>query len=147
LAEHPDQWEALRHDRRLVGSAVEELLRWTTPVVYFMRTATRDVEVRGVRIGAGEPVVLLYASANRDHDEFGPSADRFDVARNPNRHMAFGFGPHFCIGAALARLEGRVLLEELLDRFARVERAGPVERSASPVIAGIQRAPLVFHAA
>jgi cytochrome P450 len=147
LAEHPDQWRSLRDDRGLVGSAVEELLRWTTPVVYFMRTATRDVEVRGVRIRAGEPVVLLYASANRDEDAFGPSADRFDVARKPNPHLAFGFGPHFCIGAALARLEGRVLLEELLDRFARVERAGPVERSASPVIAGITRSPLVFHAA
>ncbi|TML86350.1 MAG: cytochrome P450 [Actinobacteria bacterium] len=147
LAERPDQWQALRDDRRRVVTAVEELLRWTTPVVYFMRTATRDVEVRGARIGEGEPVVLLYASANRDRDEFGPSADEFDVTRSPNRHMAFGFGPHFCIGAALARLEGRVLLEELLDRFARVESGGPVERSASPVIAGIQRAPLVFHAA
>ena len=147
LAEQPEQWQALREDRGLVASAVEEFLRWTTPVVYFMRTATRDVEVRGVRIRAGEPVVLLYASANRDRDEFGPSADRFDVARRPNHHMAFGFGPHFCIGAALARLEGRVLLEELLDRFVRVERAGPIERTASPVIAGINRAPLVFHAA
>jgi cytochrome P450 len=147
LAERPDQWQALRDDRRRVVTAVEELLRWTTPVVYFMRTATRDVEVRGARIGEGEPVVLLYASANRDRDEFGPSADEFDVTRSPNRHMAFGFGPHFCIGAALARLEGRVLLEELLDRFARLESGGPVERSASPVIAGIQRAPLVFHAA
>jgi cytochrome P450 len=147
LADHPDQWQALRDDRRLVAPAVEEFLRWTTPVVYFMRTATRDVDVRGERIGPGEPVVLLYASANRDDDQFGPSADRFDVARSPNHHMAFGFGPHFCIGAALARLEGRVLLEELLDRFTSVERAGPVERTASPVIAGIQRAPLVFHAA
>jgi cytochrome P450 len=147
LAGHTDQWQALRDDRRLVATAVEEFLRWTTPVVYFMRTATRDVEMRDARIRAGEPVVLLYASANRDDDEFGPSADRFDVARHPNRHIAFGFGPHFCIGAALARLEGRVLLEELLDRFARVEAAGPVERTASPVIAGIQHAPLVFHAA
>jgi cytochrome P450 len=147
LAGHTDQWQALRDDRRLVAAAVEEFLRWTTPVVYFMRTATRDVDVRDARIRAGEPVVLLYASANRDDDEFGPSADRFDVARHPNRHIAFGFGPHFCIGAALARLEGRVLLEELLDRFARVEAAGPVERTASPVIAGIQHAPLVFHAA
>ena len=119
LAEHPEQWQALREDRGLVASAVEEFLRWTTPVVYFMRTTTRDVEVGGVHIGAGAPVVLLYASANRDADEFGPSADRFDVARRPNHHMAFGFGPHFCIGAALARLEGRVLLEELLNRFAR----------------------------
>ena len=91
-----------------------------------------------MQIGAGEPVVLLYASANRDDDEFGPSADRFDVARQPNHHLAFGFGPHFCIGAALARLEGRVLLDELLDRFARVEPAGPVERSA---VAGDRRHP------
>jgi cytochrome P450 len=145
LAEQPEQWQALRDDRSLVASAVEEFLRWTTPVVYFMRTATRDVEVRGVQIRSGDPVVLLYASANRDADEFGPSADRFDAARRPNHHLAFGFGPHFCIGAALARLEGRVLLEELLDRFSRVERAGPIERTASAVIAGINRAPLVFH--
>jgi cytochrome P450 len=147
LAEHPREWQALRADRTLVASAVEEMLRWTSPVVYFMRTATRDVEVRGAPIRAGDAVVLLYASANRDEDVFGPSADRFDVGRRANPHLAFGFGPHFCIGAALARLEGRVLLEELLDRFPRVERAGPVERTASPVIAGISRSPLVFHAA
>jgi cytochrome P450 len=147
LAEHPDQWDALRDDRSLVSSAVEEFLRWTTPVVYFMRTTTREVAVRGVEIGAGEPVVLLYASANRDEDEFGPTAGAFDVGRRPNHHLAFGFGPHFCIGAALARLEGRALLDELVERFDRVEPAGPVQRTASPVIAGIRRAPLVFHAA
>ena len=147
LAEHPDQWQALRDDRSLVTPAVEEFLRWTTPVVYFMRTATHPVEVRGVQIGAGEPVVLLYASANRDEDEFGARADRFDVTRRPNHHLAFGFGPHFCIGAALARLEGRILLEVMLERFSGVEPVGPVERTPSSVIAGIRRAPLVFHAA
>ena len=147
LAEHPDQWAALYNDRSLVAPAVEEFLRWTTPVIYFMRTATRPVEVRGVQIGAGDPVVLLYASANRDEDAFGAQADRFDVTRTPNHHLAFGFGPHFCIGAALARLEGRILLEVLLERFSRVEPAGPVERTRSSVIAGIRRAPLVFHAA
>ena len=91
---------------------------------------------------AGEPVLMLYASANRDESVFGPTADRFDAARDPNPHVAFGFGPHFCIGAVLARLEGRVLLEELLARFGSVERAGPVVRTPSPVIAGVRSAPL-----
>ncbi len=89
---------------------------------------------------------MLYASANRDESVFGPTADRFDSARDPNPHVAFGFGPHFCIGAVLARLEGRVLLEELLSRFGSVESAGPVIRSASPVIAGVRSAPMVFGA-
>jgi cytochrome P450 len=144
LAEHPEQWARLRADGGLVATALEEILRWTTPVIYFMRTATRDVEIRDVAIAAGDPVVLLYASANRDEDEFGPTAGEFDVGRHPNHHVAFGFGQHFCLGAALARLEGRVLLEELTARFAGVELAGPVERSGSNVIAGIARAPVRF---
>ena len=127
-------------------TAVEEILRWTSPVVYFMRTATRATEMRGQRIAAGDPVVLLYASANRDEDEFGPTAGDFDVGRHPNHHVAFGFGHHFCLGAALARLEGRVLLEELTARFGSVELAGPVERSGSNVIAGITSAPVRFSA-
>lgn len=120
------------------------MLRWTTPVVAFMRTTTGEVELAGRRLGPGEPVLMLYASANRDESVFGPSADRFDAGRDPNPHVAFGFGPHFCIGAVLARLEGRILLEELLARFASVEIAGPVVRTASPVIAGVRSAPLVF---
>ena len=88
---------------------------------------------------------MLYASANRDETVFGPTSDTFDAARDPNPHVAFGFGPHFCIGAVLARLEGRILLEELLARFASIEPAGPVVRTASPVIAGVRSAPLVFH--
>jgi len=144
LAERPDQWERLRANRALVPSAVEEMLRWTTPVISFMRTTTRDTELAGQAIGAGDPVLMLYASANRDEAQFGASAGEFDVGREPNHHVAFGFGTHFCIGAMLARIEGRVLLEELLDRFATVELAGAVERSHSSVIAGVKAAPMVL---
>jgi cytochrome P450 len=89
---------------------------------------------------------MLYASANRDESVFGATAERFDAARDPNPHVAFGFGAHFCVGAVLARLEGRILMEELMGRFATVEVDGPVVRTASPVIAGIKSAPLVFGA-
>ena len=89
-------------------------------------------------------MLLVYASANRDETVFGPNADELWIERHPNPHVSFGFGPHFCLGAALARLEARVVLGELLDRFETLEPAGPVERTASPVIAGVRRAPLVF---
>ncbi len=150
FAGQPDQWSALRSrysDRapRALAVAVEEMLRWTTPVVSFMRTTTRPTELGGQQLGAGEPVLMLYASANRDESVFGPTADRFDAARDPNPHVAFGFGPHFCIGAVLARLEGRILLEELLARFDSIELTGPVVRTASPVIAGVRSAPMVFR--
>jgi cytochrome P450 len=123
------------------------MLRWTTPVVAFMRTTTRPVELAGEALPADAPVLMLYASANRDESVFGPTAEQFDGARDPNPHVAFGFGAHFCIGAVLARLEGRILLEELLARFATMTVAGPVVRTASPVIAGVRSAPLVFGAA
>ena len=152
FADTPGEWAALRSrflaaSPRSVPLAIEEMLRWTTPVVAFMRTTTRPVELGGVSLEADEPVLMLYASANRDESVFGPSADRFDAGRDPNPHVAFGFGPHFCIGAVLARLEGRILLEELLARFGSIESAGPVVRTASPVIAGVRSAPLVFGAA
>ncbi len=147
FAEHPGQFERLAADRSLVPHAVEEMLRFTTPVVSFMRTATRDTELSGVAVAAGEPVLMLYASANRDEEVFGPTAAGFDAGRAPNPHIAFGFGNHFCLGAALARLEGRVVLEELLDRFTSVEMAGVVQRSGSSVIAGVKRAELSFSAA
>jgi len=145
LAERPEAWERLRRDRTLVPTAVEEMLRWTTPVVSFMRTATRHAELGGQAIREGDAVLMLYASANRDERQFGPTADRFDIGRDPNHHVAFGFGAHFCIGATLARIEARVLLEELLDRFETVEPAGNVTRSSSAVIAGVKHAPLVFR--
>jgi cytochrome P450 len=90
---------------------------------------------------------MLYASANRDESVFGPTAERFDAGRDPNPHLAFGFGAHFCVGAVLARLEGRILLEELMSRFATLEVAGLVVRTPSPVIAGVRSAPLMFGAA
>ncbi|HKE72940.1 MAG TPA: cytochrome P450 [Acidimicrobiales bacterium] len=144
FAERPDQWAALRAGPDAIDGAVEEVLRWTTPVVYFMRTTTREVEMGGRAIPAGSPVVLHYLSANRDEAEFGPTADRFAIDRAPNHHLAFGSGPHFCLGAALARIELRAMLEALAGRFARVEPAGPVERSMSLVIAGVRRAPLTL---
>ena len=144
LAENPDQWAALQADRSLIPAAVEELLRWTTPVISFMRTATAATTIRGVEVAAGDPVLLVYASANRDEEVFGPDAGELRIDRHPNPHVSFGFGPHFCLGAALARLEGRVVLGQLLDRFDTLSLAGPVQRTPSPVIAGVRRASLVF---
>lgn len=144
FARQPDQWERLRGDRSLMDRAVEELLRHTTPVIGFLRTATADTEVAGCPVAAGEPALLLYTSANRDEAVFGPDADRLDVGRHPNPHVAFGFGPHFCLGATLARLEVAVVLGALLDRFAGIEVAGTVQRSPSSVIAGVKRADLRF---
>jgi cytochrome P450 len=146
LAERPDQWARLQADRSLVPTAAEEVLRWTTPVTSFMRTATRDTELAGTAIAEGDPVLLLYASADRDERAFGPTAGEFDVGRSPNPHLAFGFGHHFCLGAALARLEIAVVLEGMLDRFASLEPAGPIERTGSSVIAGIRHAPVRFTA-
>lgn len=145
LAHRPDQWHRLVDDPTLIPSAVEELLRWTSPVVSFLRTATRDTELGGNLIAEGDHLLLLYASANRDPDEFGPTADLLDVGRTPNHHLAFGFGAHYCLGARLARLEARVLLEELVGRYDRLEPAGPVERVPSTVIAGVARAPVVLR--
>jgi cytochrome P450 len=146
MARNPEQWQRLVDDRSLIPTAVEEVLRWTTPVIYFMRTATADTEIRGVPIAAGDPVVLLYASANRDEDQYGPTADRFDVGRTPNHHVALGFGTHFCLGAALARLELRILLEELVDRYRGIEPGGDVVRTPSTIIAGITSSPVVLSA-
>ena len=151
FADQPGEWASLAQRSasgvsRALALAVEEMLRWTTPVVAFMRTTTRDVELGGRQLGAGEPVLMLYASANRDEAAFGPTADRFDAAREPNPHVAFGFGAHFCIGAVLARVEGHILLEELLARFDSITPAGDVVRTASPVIAGVKSAPVVFGA-
>jgi cytochrome P450 len=148
FAEHPGEWERLVDSPDLAAGATEEILRWTTPVIGFMRTATRDTELAGVQLMEGDPVLLLYASANRDEAEFGPDADRFRIDRSPNHHVAFGFGPHFCLGAALARLEIVAVLEALLESgVTSVSSAGPPSRSPSTIIAGVTNAPLSLHTA
>jgi len=145
LAEQPAQLERLVREPALIPTAVEELLRWTSPVVSFLRTATRDTELSGVTIAAGDPVLMVYAAANRDPAAFGPTAGVLDVGRDPNPHLGLGFGTHFCLGAPLARLEARIILEELLSRYTHLELAGTVERSPSSIIAGVTRAPLLLR--
>ncbi len=124
-------------------AAIEEFLRWTSPVTHIMRTATRDLEIRGRQIRAGQRVVLWNAAANRDPAQFS-EPDRFDVTRAPNDHLAFGHGEHFCLGANLARLEMRVIFEEVSRRMPDLELAGPVERLRSNFVAGIKRMPVKF---
>jgi cholest-4-en-3-one 26-monooxygenase len=141
LIQHPDQWRRLQRDRSLLDTAVEEFLRWVTPVVHFRRTATRDVELRGQAIREGDKVVLFYPSANRDEWAF-EDPDRFDVGRLDNPHLAFGIGEHFCMGSNLARMEIRVLFEELLRRVPEFELAGPVKRLRSAFINGIKSMPV-----
>ena len=146
LAEHPEQLERLAGDPSLLPTAVEEVLRWTTPVTSFMRTTVASTELGGIDIAAGEPLLLIYAAANRDAAEFGPTAGTFDVGRSPNHHVALGHGPHFCVGAALARLELSVLLEGVAERWRRLSIFGPVVHSGSSVISGIKSAPMTLDA-
>jgi cholest-4-en-3-one 26-monooxygenase len=141
LLEHPDQLALLRAQPSLLPTAVEEMLRFVSPIAQFRRTANRDVELAGRTIREGDKVILAHASANRDERVFA-DPDRFDVRRAPNPHLAFGVGPHLCIGAALARLEARVLFEELLPRVGDIERAGPTTRVPSNFISGLRTMPL-----
>jgi len=146
LLRHPDQYRKLVEDPRKIPVAVEEMLRWVTPIKNMARTATRDVEVRGETIREGDKVLLLYPSANRDERVF-PDGDRFDVERNPNPHVAFGgYGAHFCLGASLARLELRVMFEELVKALPDLELATdePLPLRPSNFIAGIERMPVRF---
>ena len=127
----------------MAPEAVEEFLRWTSPVTHIMRTATRDLELHGHKIAAGQRVVLWNASANRDERQF-TAPDRFDVTRAPNDHVAFGHGEHFCLGASLARLQMRIMLEQVTRRLPDIELAGPVERLRSNFVAGIKHMPVRF---
>ncbi|MEJ3744826.1 cytochrome P450 [Actinomycetes bacterium KLBMP 9797] len=139
--QHPDQWRRLADDPALLPSAVEEVLRWTSSAVHSMRTATRDRVVGGQRIAAGDRVVLWVSSANRDEEVFADPY-RFDVGRNPNRHLALGAGEHFCLGATLARAQMRIVFTELLERAGGIELCGPVQRVPSIAVAGPESLPM-----
>jgi cytochrome P450 len=141
FAEHRDQWARLQERRELLQDAVEEILRWVTPISHFTRTATEDCEVRGVAIGAGDQVALYFGSANRDEEVFDdPFAFRID--RRPNPHLAFGFGEHFCMGAQVARVELETIFRHLLARLESFDVAGEVERLSSIVNGSIKHLPL-----
>jgi cytochrome P450 len=146
LLEHRTQWEKLCADPGLVGGAVEEMLRWVSPVRSFVRRVQHPVELGGKSLRAGEYVALFYGSANRDEDVFGPDADAFDVARpRADRHVAFGFGEHLCLGAALARLEARVMFEELVALGPGFSLAGPVVPLPSILMNGSVEMPVSFE--
>ena len=143
LIEHPEQRRLLLDDPKLIQTAVEEMLRWVTPVIHFRRTATADTEIRGQQIREGDKVVMWYPAANRDEDVF-PHPDVFDVRRKPNDHLAFGKGQHFCLGAWLARLELRIVFEELLRRMPDAELTGPTKRIRSYFLSGLTRMSIRF---
>jgi len=147
FCQYPDQWDRLRADPQLLGTATDEVLRWSCPTHFMRRTATVATELGGARIRAGDKVVLWYVSGNRDESEF-PSPDTFDVARAPNRHLSFGRGgPHLCLGAHLARLEVRVMLAALARRVAAFELAGPPRRIRSNFTNGLRELPVRAHLA
>jgi cytochrome P450 len=142
LLDHPEQLRLLQDEPERIAVAVEEILRWATPVLHFRRTAARDAELRGRPIKAGDKVVTWYISANRDPEVFR-DPDTFDVTRTPNEHVTFGpGGPHFCLGAHLAKLETRILFQELLPRLDTIELTGSVERIRSNFVNGIKRMPV-----
>lgn len=145
LFDHPDQRTKLIGDLDgLLGSAIEEMLRYCSPVTHFKRTAMQDTVVGGQSIKTGERVVMFYGSANRDEDIF-ENADAFDVARHPNPHVAFGAGgPHLCLGMHVARVELAVMFRELLTRMPHIEAGGPIERMHSSFIAGVHRMPIKY---
>jgi cholest-4-en-3-one 26-monooxygenase len=142
--DHPEQWARLQADRSLLPTAVEEMLRYVSPVMNFRRTSTGDTELRGVPIKKGDKVVFYHSSANRDEDVFEDSQG-FDITRDPNPHMAFGGGgPHFCLGANLARMEIKVMFEHLLDRVPDISQAGAEQRLQSQFINGVKHLPVSF---
>lgn len=144
LIENAGELEKLRHDPSMIPTAVEEILRWTSPVIQFCRTAGEDLEIRGQKVRAGEAFCLFYPSANRDEDIF-EEPFRFKVDRDPNPHLAFGIGEHSCLGANVARLELRVLFRHLVARLDDIELAGPVERLRSCFVGGVKHIPIRYR--
>jgi cholest-4-en-3-one 26-monooxygenase len=144
LIENPGEFAKLRSDPGLLNPAVEEIVRWTTPVIQFCRTATEDLELHGKQIRKGDAFCLFYPSANRDEEVF-EDADQFHVDRRPNPHLGFGIGEHFCLGANLARLELRVIFGELAARLDEIELAGPYDRMRSSFLGGVKRMPIRYR--
>jgi cholest-4-en-3-one 26-monooxygenase len=143
LLRNPEQHQRLLDHPKMLPSAIEEILRWTSPVGHILRVASADTEIRGRQIRSGDKVVVWVPSANRDEEVF-PDSDRFDIARTPNEHIAFGHGEHFCLGAHLARLELRTMVQELMRRLPDMELDGPVERMHSIQLFGPKHMPVRF---
>ncbi|MFC0542158.1 cytochrome P450 [Kutzneria chonburiensis] len=143
LAEHPEQLRRLKADPSLIPTAVDEIIRWTTPVTSFMRNAAEDCTLRGVQIRAGDALLLSYPSGNRDEDVFADPFT-FDVGRTPNKHLSFGFGVHYCLGAALAKMEIAAFLQELLPRLDSLELAGEPALAATNFVGGLKRLPIRY---
>ncbi len=142
--ENPDQLALVQRNPDLLNSAVVEILRWTSPIVHMARTSLHDVELRGQKIRAGDLLAMFYPSANRDEEVFDEPS-RFRVERSPNRHLSFGVGEHFCLGAHVARVELRVAFRHLIGRLVDAELAGPIERLRSSQIGGIKRLPIRYR--
>ena len=144
LLEHPEEFEKLRRDPSLVDRAADEIVRWTTPVNHFVRTANEDYELRGQTIRKGDSAALFYASANRDEEVFeDPFSFRID--RSPNPHLGFGIGEHFCLGSHLARMDLRVFFRQLVQRVESIELAGPVELLHASFVGGPKRVPVRYR--
>ena len=145
LIEHPEQWQLLRQNPDLLDGATEEILRWSTPVIYMRRTCSRDLDFHGVAMRENDKLALFYTSANRDEERFDKPFS-FDIERSPNEHLAFGVGEHFCLGASLARLEIKLLFAELTRRVEHIELDGDIRRLRSNFIAGIKSLPVRYSA-
>jgi cytochrome P450 len=141
--DYPSQWAALKSGAVTMEGAAEEVLRWTTPTMHFGRSATADVEIRGQRIRSGDPVTLWFVSGNRDEEVFG-EPDRFDLARSPNKHLALGYGPHFCLGGYLGRIEISAMLDGLRTLVGRIEEDGPARRIYSNFLSGMSSLPVTL---
>jgi cytochrome P450 len=146
LIEHPDQLARLQADPSLMSSAVDEIIRWVTPVKHFMRNATTEYTLRGHTFRPGDAVLLSYPSANRDEEVFADPFS-FDVGRSPNKHLAFGFGVHYCLGAMLARMEIKAMLTEILPRLKRIELAGEPAEMQTLFVGGLKRLPISYEIA
>jgi len=143
FSENRKQWQKLLDDQSLLPSAIEEILRYVSPVITMRRAATCDTQIAGQPVRENDKIVMFYPSANRDADVFGNPHD-FDVTRDPNPHLAFGWGPHFCLGASLARGEIRGIFSELLSRLPDIEVCGPVRRLRSSTVSSIKSMPVRF---